>query len=181
MFSRVPAKLALSVFLSGACAHEEPEQKKAPVVDEFQGFAALRGEPREKKKPKEEPKPEEGGGAEEQAGKGEQGTALTKEQVLGAIATAQKRVDACLKKHHDPGMYLLRITIGPDGTSAVEPQRAPTRKEEPELWAEIEAGIDGGKNVKSPTSRCLAAAFTQIKYPSFEGKPLEVTYPLLLR
>ena len=101
--------------------------------------------------------------------------------MLGAIATAQKRVDACLKKHKDPGIYVLEITIAPDGTCGANPQRAPTRKEEPELWAEVEAGVDGGKNPKSPTSRCLATAMTQVKFPSFAGKPLVVTYPLILR
>jgi len=170
-----------AVLSCAACATTEPEQKK-PVVDEFQGFAALRGEPREKKKPKEE-QPEQAAAEPEAApGKGEEEkTALTKEQVLGAIATAQKRVDSCLKKHKDPGIYVLEITISPDGSSAAAPQRAPTRKEEPELWSEVEAGVDGGKNPKSPTSRCLATAISQIKFPTFSGKALVVTYPLVLR
>jgi hypothetical protein len=59
--------------------------------------------------------------------------------------------------------------------------RAPTRKEEPELWSDVEPGIDGGKKPTTPTNKCLAAALTQVKFPKFEGKPLVVTYPLILR
>ena len=165
------AMLALS-----ACAPAKPEQK--PVVDEFQGFAALRGEPREKKKPakEEDEKPAEG-----EPAKGEEKTALNKEQVLSAIGTAQKRVDGCLKKLKDPGIYVMQITIDPAGSCAVEPMRAPTRKEEPTLWTDVEPGIDGGHNPKSPTNKCLATALSTVKFPTFEGKPLVVTYPLILR
>jgi len=190
---------ALPLVVAGvvACATAEPEQQKPPVKDEFQGFASLRGEPREKKKP---PPQEEGGqGGRGQGGEGgaggeggeggagggrggeEEKTALTKEQVLGAIATAQKRVDGCLKKFHDPGIYVVEITIAPKGSCTVVPVRAPTRKEQPDLWTDVEPGIDGGKNPKSPTNRCLAQALTQVKFPSFEGKPVVVTYPLILR
>lgn len=177
-------RMVLTALLGvAACATSEPE-KKAPVKDEFQGFGALRGEPREKKKPpaeeKEGEKPE-GGEAQGGKGEGEEKTALTKEQVLGAIATAQKRVDGCLKKFKDPGIYVVEITIAPDGTCTVEPMRAPTRKEQPDLWSDVEAGVDGGKNPKSPTNRCLAQALTQVKFPAFDGKPVVVTYPLILR
>ena len=165
--------------LLGACASSKPQPAPAtPAVDEFQGFASLRGQPREKKKAEEEP---EKGATEGKAAKGEEATALTKEQVLGAIETAKKRVDGCLKKFKDPGIYVMQITIAPEGTCAVEPVRAPTRKEEPDLWKEVDASIDGGKNPKSPTNKCLATAMTQVSFPKFEGKPLVVTYPLILR
>jgi len=184
---RRAAMIASAALLcASACATVEPE-KKPPPTDEFQGFAALRGEPKEKKKPAADDKAEKGdekaAAKADPKGKGEEEekTALNKEQVLGAIATAQKRVDACLKKFKEPGIYVAQITIAPDGTSAVEPMRAPTRKEEPELWNDVEAGVDGGKNPKSPTNKCLAAALTQVKYPAFQGKPLVVTYPLILR
>jgi hypothetical protein len=183
MTLRRPGLCAL-VALAAACATAEPEKKGPPPKDEFQGFAALRGEPREKKKPPPEEKGEGGEGGEEGGGKeggGEEKTALTKEQVLGAIATAQKRVDGCLKKHKDPGIYVVQITIAPDGACQVEPMRAPTRKEEPELWSDVEPGIDGGKSPKSPTNRCLATALQAVKFPAFQGKPLVVTYPIILR
>ncbi len=174
-----------SLLLCAACASSDPEQKKPAAPDEFQGFAALRGEPREKKKPaKEEHAPEgEGGGKEEApaAGGDDAKTGLTKEQVLNAIATAQKRVDGCLKKHKEPGIYVVEITIAPDGSCAVQPIRAPTRKEQPDLWTDVEGGIDGGKNPKSPTNRCLAGALTTVKFPTYQGKPMVVTYPLILR
>ncbi len=169
--------LVTTVALAGACATAEPEKK--PAVDEFQGFAALRGEPREKKKSKEEDGKGEG---DDKGDKGDdEKTALSKEQVLGAISTAQKRVDGCLKKFKDPAIYVMQITINPDGGCNVEPMRAPTRKEEPELWSDVEKGIDGGKKPTTPTNKCLAAALTQVKFPRFEGKPLVVTYPLILR
>ncbi len=172
--------LSVAMLLVGACATAEPEKK--PVVDEFQGFGALRGEPREKKKPKAEgdEKGDKGEG-DEKGEKADEKTALNKEQVLGAIATAQKRVDGCLKKFKEPAIYVMQITINPDGTCAVEPIRAPTRKEEPELWTDVPAGIDGGKKPTTPTNKCLAGALTQVKFPKFEGKPLVVTYPLILR
>lgn len=180
-----PTGLFALVALAGACATAEPE-KKPPPKDEFQGFAALRGEPREKKKPPPEEKGEGGGeggggGGGKEGGEGDEKTALTKEQVLGAIATAQKRVDGCLKKHKEPGIYVVQITIAPEGACQVEPMRAPTRKEEPELWNDVEAGVDGGKNPKSPTNRCLATALQAVKFPAFQGKPLVVTYPIILR
>jgi hypothetical protein len=183
----LPNHITIALLLAGvtACATTEPE-KKPTGPDEFQGFGALRGEPREKKKPppdKAEKKAEGEGEAQAQANKGEaeEKTALTKEQVLGAIATAQKRVDGCLKKFKDPGIYVVEITIMPDGTCSVEPMRAPTRKEQPDLWTDVEAPLDGGKNPKSPTNKCLATALTQVKFPTFDGKPVVVTYPLILR
>ncbi len=179
--------LGLTFARAAACATAEPE-KKPTGPDEFQGFGALRGEPREKKKPPAEAKgdkkgdPEgEGEGEAGKKGEGEDKTALTKEQVLGAIATAQKRVDGCRKKYKDPGIYVVEITIMPDGSCSVEPMRAPTRKEQPDLWSDVEGPLDGGKNPKSPTNKCLATALTQVKFPAFEGKPVVVTYPLILR
>ena len=188
IFRRRAAMFASAALLcASACATVEPE-KKPTTPDEFQGFAALRGDPKEKKKPADDKgekgeKGEKGDEKPDAKGKGEEEekTALNNEQVLGAIATAQKRVDGCLKKFKEPGIYVVQITIAPDGTSAVEPMRAPTRKEEPELWNDVEAGVDGGKNPKSPTNKCLTAALTQVKYPAFQGKPLVVTYPLILR
>jgi hypothetical protein len=183
-----PRQIALAIAFLAGCAAAEPV-KKPTGPDEFQGFGALRGEPREKKKPKggddEEKAAGKGGKGEEKGGKGEEGgeeaTGLTKEQVLGAIQTAQKRVDACRKKFKDPGIYVVEITISPDGSCTVEPMRAPTRKEQPELWTDVEGPIDGGKNAKSPTNKCLATALTQVKFPAFDGKPVVVTYPLILR
>jgi len=182
------ALIAVALVCAPACASTEPEKKPA-APDEFQGFAALRGEPKEKKKkaPEEDPADkggDKGGGdkGEEKGGKGgEEPTGLTKEQVLGAIATAQKRVDGCRKKFKDPGIYVVEITIAPDGSCSVEPMRAPTRKEQPDLWTEVDGPLDGGKNPKSPTNKCLATALTQVKFPAFDGKPVVVTYPLILR
>jgi hypothetical protein len=183
-------RIAIGLLFAGAaaCATAEPE-KKPTGPDEFQGFAALRGEPREKKKApaaekgegegEGEADPKKGGGKK---GEGEEDkTALTKEQVLGAIATAQKRVDGCRKKYKDPGIYVVEITIMPDGSCTVEPMRAPTRKEQPDLWTDVEGPLDGGKNPKSPTNKCLATALTQVKFPTFDGKPVVVTYPLILK
>ncbi|MEO6951331.1 MAG: hypothetical protein ABI321_05915 [Polyangia bacterium] len=159
-----------------ACAHK-PEPVK-PANDEFVGFGALRGEAKEKK-PKEA-KPAEG---EEEAAVGGEGekTALSKEQVIGALDGAQRRVDGCLKKFRDPGIYVVEITIDPAGSCTAEPVRAPTRKEQPDLWAQVPGKIDGGKNPKSSTNRCIASAISSVKFPKFEGKPLVVTYPIVLK
>ena len=178
-------RLAFVALLFAACAETPPEQKPPPK-DEFQGFGALRGEPREKKKPAEDDKPGDGDdkGGEKPAKKGEgddDKAGLTKEQVLGAIQTAEKQVNGCLKKFKDPGIYVMEITISPDGSCSVDPVRAPTRKEQPELWSDVPAGLDGGKSVKSPTNKCLARALGTVKFPTFDGKPVVVTYPLLLK
>jgi hypothetical protein len=186
-----PRGIALGLTLSlAACGGSKPETKPTPPPaaskDEFQGFGALRTEP---PKPKED-KPAQGDGKDPAAkpddkgdksgGEGEK-TALDKEQVLGAIATAEKRVQGCYKKFKDAGIYVMQITIATNGTCEVEPMRAPTRKEQPDLWTEAPADVDGGKNPKSPTNRCVAAALQQVKFPTFQGKPLVVTYPLILR
>jgi hypothetical protein len=186
--------IAIAALFIAACATPAPEQKPPPK-DEFQGFGALRGEPREKKKPAEEdPKGDDGDKGDDKKPKGEKGekgekggdkggddAALTKEQVLGAIQTAEKQVNGCLKKFKDPGIYVMEITIAPDGSCSVDPVRAPTRKEQPELWSDVPEGLDGGKSVKSPTNKCLARALGAVKFPAFEGKPVVVTYPLLLK
>jgi hypothetical protein len=184
--------VAILAFLLAACATPAPEQKP-PAKDEFQGFGALRGEPREKKKAVDDDKGggDKGGGDKggddkkakgDKAGDGEDDkSALTKEQVLGAIQSAEKQVNSCLKKYKDPGIYVMEITIVPDGSCSVVPVRAPTRKEQPELWSDVPEGLDGGKNVKSPTNKCLARALGTVKFPKFEGKEVTVTYPLLLK
>ena len=182
-----------ATLLLGACATAPEKPPAKPTTDEFQGFASLRGEGRKKKPAADEEggekgeekgaKGEEKGakGEEKGAKGGEDKTPLSKEQVIGAIDTAKKRVDSCLKKFKDPGIYVLQITISPEGTCEVEPMRAPTRKEDAELWKDVDDGLDGGKSPKSPTSKCLATAMKQVSFPKFEGKPLVVTYPLILR
>jgi hypothetical protein len=174
----------------GGCASSTPETKTPPPQpkDDFQGFGALRSESHAAKKAGADDAAGEGAkdGKEEKAdakGGGDDGgekTALNKEQVLTAIATAEKRFDACYKKYKDPGIYILKITIDPDGSCQAEPMRAPTRKEEPDLWTDAPAELDGGKNPKSPSNRCLATAMGQVKFPAFQGKALVVTYPLPL-
>ncbi len=173
----------VATFLLGACATAPETPPAKPATDDFQGFASLRGEGRKKKAAAEE---DGGEKADEKGGKGgekggDEKTPLSKEQVIGAIDTAKKRVDSCLKKFKDPGIYVLQITISPAGTCDVEPMRAPTRKEDAELWKDVDEGLDGGKNPKSPTSKCLATAMKQVSFPKFEGKPVVVTYPLILR
>ena len=168
---------ALLLSVSG-CAHKPPPA--APPKDEFVGFGALRGDP-------PAPKEDKGGGdatpvkAKPDAA-AEQEAEQWKEAVVNALGTAQERVDGCYKKFHDAGIYVVEITVAQDGESSVEPIRAPTRKEEPELWKGIAPGVDGGKNPKSATNRCLAVAIGKVKFPPFEAdKPRVVTYPIVLR
>jgi hypothetical protein len=181
---------AFAIACVGGCA-STPETKTPPPQpkDDFQGFGALRSEPHAAKKAgADEAKGDDAkdgkDGKDEKgdakAGGDEEKTALNKEQVLTAIATAEKRFDACYKKYKDPGIYVLKITIDPDGSCQAEPMRAPTRKEEPDLWTDAPAELDGGKNPKSPSNRCLATAMAQVKFPAFQGKALVVTYPLPL-
>lgn len=167
---------ALGFAAMAGCAHK-PEPAK-PAVDEFVGFGALRGDPKDKKGEKAA-RPEEP--TEAAGGEGEEKTALSKEQVIGALDGAQKRVDGCLKKFRDPGIYVLEITIDPAGSCTAAPVRAPTRKEQPDLWTSVPGKIDGGKNPKSPTNRCIATAISTVTFPKFEGKPLVVTYPIVLK
>ena len=175
--------VALGLAAMYGCAHK-PEPAK-PMNDEFVGFGALRGDPKEKKGKEAKPEAAEGesaAGAGAGAGAdGEEKTALSKEQVIGALDGAQKRVDGCLKKFRDPGIYVVEITINPAGSCTAEPVRAPTRKEQPDLWAQVPGKIDGGKSPKSPTNRCIATAISSVTFPKFEGKPLVVTYPIVLK
>ena len=167
---------ALGLAALAGCAHA-PEPAKPPV-DEFVGFGALRGNPKAEKAEKAA-KPEQG--EEAAGGEGEEKTALSKEQVIGALDGAQKRVDGCLKKFREPGIYVVEITIDPAGSCTAAPVRAPTRKEQPDLWASVPGKIDGGKSPKSPTNRCIASAISTVTFPKFEGKPLVVTYPIVLK
>jgi hypothetical protein len=177
MRSRTMALVASAAL--AACAHKPPPA--APPKDEFVGFGALRGEAKDKKAEKGD----DAGAAKADAKPdpaAEQEAEKWKELVVNALGTAQERVDGCYKKFHDPGIYVVEITIAQNGQASVEPIRAPTRKEEPDLWKDIQAGVDGGKNPKSPSNRCLASAIGKVKFPPFVAdKPRVVTYPIVLR
>lgn len=169
--------LAALVLSAAGCAHKPPPAP--PPKDEFVGFGALRGEPSAKKEEKGEDAPAAAGKPDAVA---EQEAEKWKEAVVNALGTAQERVEGCYKKFHDAGIYVVEITVAQDGQSNVEPIRAPTRKEEPDLWKDIAPGVDGGKSPKSPTNRCLASAIGKVKFPPFEAeKPRVVTYPIVLR
>lgn len=164
-----------------ACAPVKPPEP--PPKDEFTGFGALRGEPREKKKDPGDAKGEaKGDPPEEQGGNGGgEAMPLDKDQIQDAISSAKPRVAKCWNKHKTPGLYIMEFTVVPNGTCAVAPIRTPTRKEDPQLWEGVALGVDGGQSVKSPMNRCIATALNQVRFPKFQGKPFHFNYPFFLK
>jgi hypothetical protein len=107
---------------------------------------------------------------------------LSQEEIHLAITKHNPEVTACLKRHEDPGFYMMKLQILSDGSvSKVAPVRVPTRKEDPRPYADLPPDVDGGKDPHSPTSACLVRLLRSIKFPRFKGWPMDVQYPLILR
>jgi hypothetical protein len=184
-------KLALAAvwLLTGGCAAEQAEEKKPPpsnAPDEFRGFAALRGAPREKEK--KEPEGDSGGGKKKEAepaaetNQASSGKGPSKEAVLAVLAQGEKKLAVCLEHHGEVGVYQLQMAITPDGkVKEAKPVPTPTRKQEPDAYADIPAALDGGHAVTSPTSLCIAKLMARLTFPPYEGQTISFTYPILLK
>ena len=174
-----------------ACATEQEAERPSPPpkggADDFQGFGALRGAPREKKEPAAEPEGTGGaGGGGAAGGAAGKGAAAdkgpSKEAVLGVLAQAEKKLAVCLEHKGEPGVYQVQLTLTPEGKiKESKPVVTPTRKQEPDAYADIPAGLDGGHPITSATSNCIARLLGGLKFPVFEGQPITFTYPVILK
>ena len=107
---------------------------------------------------------------------------LTQEEIHLAISQHSHKAIDCLKRHEDPGFYMMKLQVLSDGSvSTVTPVRVPTRAEDPRPYAGLPPEVDGGKYPLSPTSACLVRLLKTIRFPRFKGWPMDIQYPILLR
>ncbi len=88
--------------------------------------------------------------------------ALTKAGIKKGVQTVISAVTACRDRFPVPGLYLIRMVIGPDGKVR-------------------SAQSVGGVTAGNMTGQCIAGAMADAKFPTFSGPPLTVTHPFILR
>lgn len=114
----------------------------------------------------------------------EQGhTGNSKRSIQLTIKKFRRRFRVCFKRYRNPGFYQMMVAIRPSGEAEVTPLRAPTRAENPRYYAfrNIPEGVEGGKDVGSPTNLCLADAIERIRFNRYEGPTMKTVYPIILR
>jgi hypothetical protein len=168
-----------------ACGETHEQTKPSYGPDEFKGFGPLRGPPKEKSAAADAPakgKAAEGEGGDTPAPEGSSGKGPSKQEVLAVLSAGEKRLQVCLDHHGEAGVYQVQLTLGPDGkVHESKPVATPTRKQEPDAYADIPAEVDGGKSLTSVTSKCVARILGDLKFPTFEGQAVTFTYPVILK
>jgi hypothetical protein len=167
--------------LLAACGETNEQTKPTYGPDEFKGFGALHGPPKEKSAAAEAPAKGEGGDTPQAEGGGDP-KGINKQAVMAVLEAGEKRLQVCLDHHGEPGVYQVQLTLGPEGKiHESKPVATPTRKEEPKAYEGIPADVDGGKSLTSVTSKCVARILGDLKFPAFEGQAVTFTYPIILK
>jgi hypothetical protein len=86
---------------------------------------------------------------------------LTRKQVADGMDVVKPKVEACKEKDKKPGAVQLNVTI--DGTGHV------TR------------AVVSGSLAKTPTGSCVEEAVKAATFPTFQGEPMRLDYPFMLR
>jgi hypothetical protein len=93
-------------------------------------------------------------------------SALDREAVVKTMTAIRPSLDACYAKLRVAGVAMLNLTIAPDGSVAAE--IAP------------KVGSWGDFSKESPTGMCIVDAVQKARFPSFEGPPQKISYPIVL-
>lgn len=93
---------------------------------------------------------------------------LDRPAVVRGMLAIRPQLQACAARHHVAGVATIDLTIAPAGTvarAAVEPP----------------AGGWGDVPPDSPAAACLVRAVDEARFPAFDGPPLTIAYPIVLR
>ncbi|HEX6838236.1 MAG TPA: hypothetical protein VF334_16785, partial [Polyangia bacterium] len=82
------------------------------------------------------------------------------------MTAIRPNLDACYAKYRIAGVATVDLTIAPDGTVAAK--LAPRVGS----WGDFAAG--------SPTGACIVDAVQRARFPSFDGPPQKISYPVVL-
>lgn len=86
---------------------------------------------------------------------------LSRAQIQGGMRAVKPRVQECFDRYKVPGMANVQVKIMPSGLVG----KAKT------------VGMFTG----TPTGNCVQAAVREARFPAFDGAPITITYPYVLR
>ncbi|HXU71585.1 MAG TPA: hypothetical protein VN947_19765 [Polyangia bacterium] len=93
---------------------------------------------------------------------------LDRPAVVAGMTAIRPQLQACAARHHVAGVAVVAMTIAPAGTvarAAIEPPSAG--------WGDVPPD--------SPAAACLVRAVEDARFPAFQGAPLTLAYPIVLR
>jgi len=106
---------------------------------------------------------------------------LTTKEMQEVVDGASRLNAGCRRLESPTGLYLLRLTIEPEGAvSNVEPMRAPPRGADPATFAGVPRYIDGDHDPDTPVVRCFVAAFRKLRFRRFGGPTVAFDYPIMV-
>jgi len=86
---------------------------------------------------------------------------LARSDVLSGMRQVRPRAQACFKRHGQPGLANVRLTIAPTGR--------------------VTSAETKGLFAGTPTGACVEQAVRTARFSTFNGPPLTVTFPFILR
>jgi len=106
---------------------------------------------------------------------------LTTAEMQQVVDGAARLNRSCREKESPTALYVVRLTIEPDGSvSAVEPMAAQPREQDPATWTGVARYIEGGKDPETPVVRCFAGAFEKLRFRRFGGSTVAFDYPIVV-
>jgi hypothetical protein len=85
----------------------------------------------------------------------------TKEQVVAAMACIASRVVRCYDQFKEAGLATARITVAPTG--------------------EVSSATVAGSLAETQEARCIEQAIRKARFAEFDGPPMTINYPFMLR
>ena len=106
---------------------------------------------------------------------------ITTAELQQVVDGAARLNRACRDSWSESGLYLVRLTVEPDGrVSGVEPRRTPARQADPSAFAGVPRYLDGDKDPDTEVVRCFVKALGKLRFRRFSGDTVAFDYPIVV-